>query len=79
VAELRKMYLDPTEKRKGYGKLMLEDAIVVAGGLGFRRMILETNKVLVEAIQLYRSYGFREAGREQYSDRCDYAMSLDLC
>ncbi len=77
VTELRKMYLDPSQKGKGYGKLMLEDALDVARSLGFHRVTLETNEVLIEAIGLYRSYGFVETSREQFSDRCDYAMVLE--
>ena len=76
--ELRKMYLDPSQKGRGYGKLMLEDAIGVAKGLGLKRMTLETNQVLVEAIGLYRSYGFVGSTREEFSDQCDYAMALEL-
>ncbi len=78
VTELRKMYLDPSQKGKGYGKLMLEDALDVARSLGFHRVTLETNEVLIEAIGLYRSYGFVETSREKFSDRCDYAMVLEL-
>ena len=78
VTELRKMYLDPSQKGKGYGKLMLEDAIRLAKSLGFRRITLETNEVLVEAIGLYRSYGFIETSREEFSDQCNYAMALEL-
>ncbi len=58
---------------------MLEDAINVARSLGFRRITLETNEILVEAIGLYRSYGFIEtSSREQFSDQCNYAMALEL-
>ena len=77
VTELRKMYLDPSQKGKGYGKLMLEDALDVARSLGFHRVTLETNEVLIEAIGLYRSYGFVKTSREQFSDRCDYAMVME--
>jgi len=78
VGELKKMYLYPAEKGKGYGKLMLEDAIRIARELGFGRLTLETNIKLVEAIGLYRSYGFIEAERERFSDQCDCAMALEI-
>jgi len=78
VAELRKMYLDPLQKGKGYGKRMLRDAIEVASRLGFERITLETNDVLFEAIGLYRSFGFVDASRKQFSRQCDRAMELQI-
>jgi putative acetyltransferase len=57
---------------------MLEDAIDIARSLGFRRITLETNEILVEAIGLYRSYGFTASTREQFSAQCNYAMVLEL-
>ena len=78
VAELRKMYLDPSFKGKGYGKMLLEDALEIARKCGFRQMVLETNLVLVEAIGMYKKYGFIEVEQEVSSVRCNCAMALDL-
>ncbi len=78
IAELRKMYLDPDRKGQGHGKRLLEDAIRIARDAGFRTLALETNRLLIEALGLYRKYGFRETTREQFSCRCDLAMSLEL-
>jgi len=78
VAELRKMYLDPSSKGKGYGKMLLEDALEIARKCGFRQMVLETNLVLVEAIGMYKKYGFIEVEQEVSSVRCNCAMALDL-
>ena len=78
VAELRKMYLDPAYKGRGLGKLLLEDALATARGLGFRTIILESNSNLVEAAALYRKFGFVDMLREHMASRCDYALQLDL-
>jgi len=78
VVELRKMYLEPECKGRGLGRMMMEDALSLARQAGFRRMVLETNSRLVEAIAMYRKYGFLEDSRGQVASRCDMAMAMDL-
>ncbi len=76
--ELRKMYLRPEYKGKGLGKMMMDDAFLTATTLGFSRMVLETNRCLKEALNLYRKYGFVEYASGHLSDRCDCAMEKKL-
>ena len=78
TCELRKMYLHNAHRGKGLGKLLLEDALVKARQLGFKKMTLETASVLKEAISLYKSYGFVEYEPEHMSSRCDQAFVLEL-
>jgi putative acetyltransferase len=78
IVELRKMYLEPACKGRGHGKGLLIDAIDQARSLGFSSMVLETNSRLVEAVGLYRSFGFVETCRARLVARCDLAMCLDL-
>ena len=78
ICELRKMYLDKAHRGKGLGKFLLEDALSKARELGFERMILETATVLIEAITLYKSYGFVEYNPPHMSSRCDQAYMLEL-
>ncbi|MDT8301685.1 MAG: GNAT family N-acetyltransferase [Sedimentisphaerales bacterium] len=78
TCELRKMYLHRSYRGKGLGKLLLEDALTKANQIGFKKMILETASVLIEAISLYRSYGFVEYEPEHLSSRCDQAFMLVL-
>ena len=78
VVELRKMYLEPSYKGQGHGKRLMKDALDRALALGFSVMVLETNACLVEAIGLYRRFGFVETVRTDLSPRCDLAMRLDL-
>jgi len=78
VVELRKMYLEPAYKGQGFGRLILDDALEIARGAGFKTMTLETNRVLTEAIALYRKYGFVDVERDDLSARCDRAMAMDL-
>jgi putative acetyltransferase len=78
VCELRKMYLNKVYRGQGLGKLLLEDALLRAEQLGFKKVVLETASVLKEAIALYRSYGFTEYRPNHMSDRCDQAYLLEL-
>lgn len=78
VCELRKMYLPAEHRGMGLGKRMLEDAIARAKQMGFREMVLETASVLVEAIGLYKSFGFTEYTPEHLCSRCDQGYRLRL-
>ncbi len=78
TCELRKMYLHKAYRGKGLGKALLDDALVKARRLGFRKMLLETASVLKEAIALYKSYGFVEYTPDHLSSRCDQAYMLEL-
>ena len=78
VCELRKMYLHRDYRGRGYGKHLLEHALVQARERGFRRITLETASVLKEAIRLYQSYGFVPYTPAHLSPRCDQAYVLEL-
>lgn len=78
TVELRKMYLEPAMKGRGHGRRLMEEALRLAREAGYRRMVLETNRRLVEAIGMYRKFGFTEEVRPDRSPRCDAAMAMDL-
>ncbi len=78
AVELRKMYLKPAARGKGMGKLLLNHAIAQARALGFRRIELQTNNVLEEALGLYKKYGFAPSARAEVEKRCDQALTLAL-
>lgn len=69
AVELKRMYLKPEARGKGYGKRLLQHAIQTAKELGFRRMVLDTEPIMATAIELYEKFGFQ---------RCDayYASPL---
>ena len=78
VVELRKMYLRPECRGQGAGRRLLEHALAAASELGFRRVELETNSRLVEAIRMYERYGFRPVEGCHVAARCDATFGLDL-
>jgi putative acetyltransferase len=77
IVELRKMYFDPILRGQGYGKQTLERMIKEARQRGFKKIYLETNSVLKEAISLYQRFGFAPTA-EKHALRCDQAFILDL-
>lgn len=76
--ELRKMYLAQECRGRGLGKRLLEHAVGRAREIGFRRVELETAGVLVAAVKLYESFGFKPFAPEHLSARCDQAYYLEL-
>jgi putative acetyltransferase len=78
VAELRKMYLRKEARGRGLGKMLLTHILARARELGFSRIELETSSKLIEAIGLYKSFGFRPFAPEHIACRCDQAFALDL-
>ncbi len=60
LGSLKRMWVADSVRGLGIGRRMLDALEVQAGALGLRTLRLETNHTLREAIQLYRSAGFRE-------------------
>ncbi len=78
TCELRKMYIRPEHRGRGYGKRLLEAALSQARQMGFGTMTLETATVLKEAVGLYKSYGFKPYESTHLCWRCDQAYTLEL-
>ena len=77
TVELRKMYFAKEIRNLGLGKQTLRRMIQRAEEFGFKRIYLETNTRLIEAIRLYRKFGFTETD-ERHAARCDQAFILNL-
>lgn len=60
VGYLKRMWVAESARGLGVGRRMLAALEAQAAALGYRRLRLETNKALREAIALYRSAGYRE-------------------
>ena len=71
AAELKRMWVDPATRGLGVGRRMLAALEREAAERGAASLRLETNRALVEAIDLYRSAGFLEVApfsEEAYAD-----------
>ncbi|MGB3801100.1 MAG: GNAT family N-acetyltransferase [Lewinella sp.] len=58
VCELRKMYLLPTARGSGGGRMLLHRCLDEARKDGYERMYLETVRAMTTAATMYARYGF---------------------
>ena len=78
---INKIATDPRLRGRGYGRLLLEDALARARSVGATAVTLEVRVSNKPAREFYGSYGFREAYRRKgyYQDGEDaFAMVLAL-
>ena len=64
IGEIKRMYIKPKYRGKGFGKEMLGLLLKKGKEFGFSSIRLDTGKFMVAAQQVYRLAGFQE--REQY-------------
>lgn len=67
TAELKRMFVRPGFRGRGFGRLLAETALARARRLGFDAVRLDTLPQMKEAAGLYRSLGFREIGPYRYN------------
>jgi len=60
IAELKRMYVQPSHQHKGIGKNLLEQAIALALSCKYEFIRLDTLSHMTPAITLYKKYGFYE-------------------
>lgn len=69
TVEIKRMYVRPTHQRRGLARRMLAHLEADAAAHGHRAIVLETGDRQPEAIELYRSSGYREIpGFGYYAD-----------
>jgi ribosomal protein S18 acetylase RimI-like enzyme len=79
IFEVTKMAVDEPYQRKGYGRRLLDAACRMAKRRGALQVLLYSQRSLLPAIRLYKSYGFSEIPlTEQRYSRCDIKMELPL-
>ncbi|BAZ12880.1 GCN5-related N-acetyltransferase [Calothrix sp. NIES-4071] len=70
AVEIRKMYLLPQVRGFGLGKYLLQQLEETIAARGFKEIWIETASVLVEAVKLYESNGYKPATGVETA-RCD--------
>ena len=58
AAELRRVYVRPSERGRGYGRALVVEALAQARRAGYAQVRLETLEAMGEAVALYESLGF---------------------
>lgn len=77
--EVAKMGVDPSIHGQGIGKKLGLHVINKARELGATRLYIESNRILVPAVSLYKKLGFVEVtGIESPYERCDIQMEMIL-
>ena len=82
IGEIKRMFVDPTIRRIGAGRAILEGPLVEAKKVGYKKVRLDSPKFMEAAHSLYRSFGFRDIGA--YSEMeipevfKDYLLFMEL-
>lgn len=59
VARIRLLYVEPKARGLGVGQTLVNECIQFAKQVGYSKIILWTNSILVSATRIYESFGFR--------------------
>lgn len=60
IGEIKRMYVDPTFRRIGAGRAILEGLLTEAKNAGYKKVRLDSPKFMEAAHSLYRGFGFRD-------------------
>ena len=66
VAEIKRVYLDPSLRGQGAGRRLMQALIDTVRGRGYGKIVMDTGRGLTPAVALYDRLGFRRT--EPYYD-----------
>ncbi|MCX5716601.1 MAG: GNAT family N-acetyltransferase [Candidatus Omnitrophica bacterium] len=78
TALLRRVFVKPEERGKGYGSQLLDEAIRFAKSNGYKELVFRTTSKMVRAIELCKKKGFREAEKIDLGGFFIHKFVLDL-
>jgi putative acetyltransferase len=78
ICEMKRLYLRPSFRGKGLGRVLAGTIIAAARNIGYQRMRLDTIEPLMkDAVEMYRKLGFREIAPYR-PNPIDGAMYMEL-
>jgi GNAT superfamily N-acetyltransferase len=66
IGEVKRLYVKPSFRGKGIGKMLVEKLLEEARKIGYGTIRLDSTRYMVNAHDIYRSFGFQE--RVPYSE-----------
>ena len=78
TALIRRLFVDPASRRKGYGALLLDKAIRHCRKNNFKHITFRTTGRMAQAINLLKKTNFREAEKIDLGGFQIYKFMLDL-
>ena len=82
IGEIKRMFVDPSFRRVGAGRALLEGLLAEARKAGYKKVRLDSPKFMEAAHALYRSVGFRDIAAypemEIPAEFKDYLLFMEL-
>ena len=78
TALIRRLFVDPACRRKGYGELLLDKAVRHTRDKNFQHIVFRTTGRMVQAINLLKKRGFKEVEKIDLGGFQIYKFILDI-
>lgn len=78
TALLRRVFVRPTERKKGHGSRLLSEAIKFCQEKSYKQLVFRTTSKMIQAIELCKKKGFKETERLDMGGFSIHKFVLDL-
>ncbi len=78
AALLRRVFVSPAERRKGHGSQLLEKAVGFCRENGYKHLVFRATSKMIQAIELCKKTGFKEAEKVDLGGFEIYKFELTL-
>lgn len=78
TALLRRVFVKPSERKRGYGSQLLDEAVKFCKEKGYKEIVFRATDKMIQAIGLCKKKGFKEAEKIDLSGFFIYKFILTL-